>query len=214
VALDLTTLARVKATVPIRTADVDQDALLSQFISALSAQAERYLRREVLQVERYEVHAVRDGRTSVALKAYPVIATDGRGGFLNAFNVKLSSTTSFSSSPTLVRNRDYVLEEPNGTLRLSLLPSAFTTAPDGRATAPGYVQVQYSGGMAATTAAFVSAYPEIAAAIDVDVVHFWKRRNSPEGEVKVADSVMEVSGQLQLLKHSREVLDPYRRRTW
>lgn len=71
---------------------------------------------------------------------------------------------------------------------------------------PGYVQVVYQGGMAADTAAFVLAYPDIELAVLTQLSYQWQRRTSPGGSKTIADASITFDLGLKLLPAVQELL--------
>lgn len=210
-ALDCTTIARVQAHLP--QTDASADAVLQTFITGVSAEFERYLYRHLLATERTEVYAVRPSSRIISLKGSPVIATDGRGISLNPFEVKASTSMDFSTAVALTRNSGYVLEQDRGVLRILGKLETFTDGLLGRASAPAYVQVRYTGGLAATTAALLTDYPDLATACELQVVHEFRRRTTAgAGDVRMGDSLSTHSEDYALLAGVRAVLDRLKRR--
>ncbi|HRI06289.1 MAG TPA: hypothetical protein PKW35_00660 [Nannocystaceae bacterium] len=210
-ALDCTTLARVQAHLP--QTDASADAVLQTFISGVSAEFERYLYRHLLSTERTEVYPLRPPARIISLRGSPVIATDGRGITLNPFEVKASASMDFSGAVAMTRNSAYVLEQDRGVLRILERLDTFTDGLLNRSSAPAYVQVRYTGGLAATTAAMITDYPDLAAACDLQVVHEFRRRTTAgAGDVRMGDSLSTHSGDYALLSGVRAVLDRLKRR--
>lgn len=210
-AIDCTTIARVKAHLP--GTDAGSDAVLALLISSVSARMEAECYRWFQSTERTEVYPLRQPARLITLKGSPVTATDSRGVSLASFTVKASSSLSFSASPTLTRNTDYLLEQDRGVLRMLTDLDTFTGGLRTRPIAPAYVQVLYTGGLAADTTAFVAAYPDLAIACEMQVVHEFRRRtNAGAGDAQAGDSSFTHSADLALLTTVREALRPYKRR--
>lgn len=201
-ALDLTTLARVKTLLGESGASLD--ALLSQLISSVSARFEEEMRRHTLRAARTEVYPVKMTRRMLTLKGAPVDPAA-------AITVKYSDTTDFASSPTLVKNSDYVIEDEMGVIRLITTGDAFAAGKMQRPFMPYYVQVACTSGMATSTANFISAYPEIAQACDIQTAYLFKRKVSPGGDVKVGDSYSQFTRDYGLLDEARSALSKHKR---
>ncbi|MDP9136445.1 MAG: hypothetical protein M3N56_16645, partial [Actinomycetota bacterium] len=77
--------------------------------------------------------------------------------------------------------------------------------------ARGYVQVVYTGGMAANTAAFITAFPRIAGAVENEVINRYNRRKKPDGSVVIAGNTAAYEKQIQHLDDLYEALQPHRR---
>lgn len=190
---DLTTATRVKTY--LEGADTSKDTLIGQLITGVSVRMERRLNRYVdASAARTEYFDLAPGQRTVFLKGYPI-----------------ASVTSIHNDPydrayaasTLIASTDYTIELEDG--RIAFPYYAPTTGQ--RA-----LKIIYTGGMAATTAAFITAFPEIALACDWQVVHEFHNRTAP-GASSVAiggASIGFVSG-LDWLPIVKEAIDGYRR---
>jgi hypothetical protein len=75
------------------------------------------------------------------------------------------------------------------------------------------MKITYTGGMAADTAGFISAFPDIAGAVDHQVAYLWHRRNEL-GIASVSGDAGSVSvGADSWLPWVKVILEQYRRRT-
>lgn len=201
-ALDLTTLARVKTL--LGEAGASQDALLGQLIAAVSARFEEEMRRHTTQAARTEVYPVKMNRRMLTMRGAPVDLTQ-------PFSLKFSDTTNFSGVPTMVRNSDFVVEEEMGILRLITTGDAFAQGKLQRPFMPYYVQIISTSGMATSTANFITAYPEVAQACDLQVAYLFRRRTSPGGDVKVGDSFAQYTRDYNLLDEVRSAIWKHKR---
>lgn len=194
--MDLTTLARVKEMAGIGqdTADTSHDAILTRLISAYSADFEKRLDRHVLVGARTEVTRIKHGSRTLSLRAAPASVAPT--------SVKYHSSRSFTTATALVENTDYTVDLEQAFIRF-LFP---TTLKD------GYAEVQYTGGMAADTAAFVSGFPAIAEACDLQVIYHWRRRDYVNGSRSVEGGSTTYIGELNLLEAVERVLGQYTRR--
>jgi hypothetical protein len=187
--VDLTTLARVKARRDL--AGTGDDALLSEFISAVSQTVEQLMHRHVLEAERTEVVRLERYQRTATLPGRPLSAVSA---------VTVGYRPSLDGSSVSDPSTYDVLEE-QGQVRLNWAPPW----------APTYVSVTYTGGMAADTAAFIAAYPELADAVDVEVVHRWNRRKNPGSEsTKVGEATVARTGAYGLHEHLRELVARYK----
>lgn len=209
--MDCTTLARVKAM--LKTTTVESDAVIASIIASVSAAFVREtLDRHFQQVERTEVYSLRPHARLISLKGAPCVVTDVRGVTIGTIEVKASASMDFASSPTLVRNTDYVIEQDRGVLRMLASLPTFTGAL-GRAVSPAYVRVKYTGGLAATTADLIANYADIAGACDTQVVYEFRRRTEPgAGDSKAGDSMAVHTREVALLEGVRDTLKRYKRR--
>jgi hypothetical protein len=203
--LDLTTLARVKTL--IGEESNEQDDLLAQLIRSTSARIEGELGRKAKRQEYTEVYPLSESRHVLLLRAIPVDTDED-------MVVKASASMDFSASTPLVANSGYVLDPQTSLLRFYgqfIAPRRpGSTQPSG----PIYIQVQYTGGMAETTSAFVEAYPEIAEAVDLQVAYLHKRRNSPGGNMTVGSGSTSFESQYGLLSEVKALLAQHRRVDW
>ncbi len=192
--MDLTTLVRVKEMAGLDVTDDQHDAILTRLISAYSADFEKRLDRHTLVAARTEVQRVKQGKRTLSLRAAPASVAPT--------SVKYSDSRSFTNSTALTENLEYTVD-----LEQSLIRFLFATS-----LSVGYAQVIYTGGMAATTAAFVSGYPAIAEACDLQVIYHWRRRDYVNGSRVVEGGSSNYIGELNLLETVERVLDQYARR--
>lgn len=157
--MDLTTIARVKARLSITGAT--HDALLTQLVGEASALAADFLDREVEvqsgKVEILDVHETEPDQI-FQLDAYPVSAIT---------RVTYDLDGVFPTSDDLDTD-DWMLVRggETGQLRIRARLSAGS----------GSLRVQYDGGMAADTDAFIAAFPGITSAVDTQVAYMYQRR--------------------------------------
>lgn len=190
--MDLTTTARVKTMAGI--SGTTRDTLIGVLVTAYSAEAERYLDRYVQSSSRTEVHYLPRFRKQVQLKGWPV-------GTLTS--VTLSSSRDFTGGVALTEDASFVLHDELGMITLDDVPSDD----------PAFLQVVYTGGMAADQSAFTTAYPHISAAIDVQVIEHLRRIDNGTMEATASDAQGSVSafGSYSLNKHTKDVLNSHRR---
>lgn len=154
--MDMTTKARVKALVGF-TADTTYDALIDGWIAQISAAVEKAMNRVALAAAQIEYFNVNDGQTTFFMNATPVTAWTEVNNDVNR---------SFASG-TVVSSDSYATDDDIGMLqfhRVYVVPG------------PKVLKVSYTGGMAASTAAFITAFPDIAGAIDAQVAYHVQRR--------------------------------------
>lgn len=168
--MDLTVISRVKALRGIT--DTGSDALLTQIVTAVSARAEALMGRHTLIAERTEEYELNQGEKIVILRGYPVDSTASA-------TFTYAGLSSDASAVTLTRNTDYALDDESGMWRALFRPTAAR---------PGFVRGTYTGGMASGTATFITAWPDIAGAIDSQVSYEFSRRMSPGGNIEAKDS--------------------------
>lgn len=157
--MDLTTLARVKAWGGFTT--TQHDALMSSLITAVSAEAEKFLNRHVEQLARTEQFDVKRGIQHIFLPGFPVLAAP-------ALQVRNNQSRDFTGAAIAVTN-NYFLDLRRGIIKFDRYELV---------TGPGVVQVIYTGGMATSVAAFIAAYPNLANAVDMQISFMVRRRDS------------------------------------
>ena len=156
--MDLSTIARARERVEMKAGD-PQEVILQRFLTRVSASAEKLMNRDALVQSRTQQLDVMPGQREFLLPAWPVTSiTTIHADVLRDFG-----------SETLIASGDYYTETAAGLLVLDVVVG------QGR----GVLKVVWTGGMAATAAAFVTAYPDIAEAIDEQVAHIWQRRRGP-----------------------------------
>jgi hypothetical protein len=170
VALDFTTTARVASRIKPgesgtrNSTGVSEDALIAQMITATSAAAEAFLDRVALAAAQTEYLDVEAGQTTWSLRAFPVTT------FTSAH---YDPDQSFASD-TALETTDYYDPTKGRTDALRLKVPLIYGTPD--VVEYASLKVVYTGGMATTTAAFIAAFPDLAMAVEIQVVHDYLRR--------------------------------------
>jgi uncharacterized phiE125 gp8 family phage protein len=193
--MDLTTVTRVKAHLeegesfpPAGAAET----LLTALVGLYSALVETRLGRLALTTARTTQLDVLPRQARFSLPAYPVTSvTSVHHDVLRGFD-----------ATTLLDTDDYYCELASGilTVEYPLLPG------------DGVLKVVYTGGMAATTAAFVVAYPELAAAVDLAVVaHYQRRKALGAHGLNAGAGSLSFSGALELPPEVVRIVESYRR---
>lgn len=200
----MTTSTRVKEALGIT--DSGSDTLIAQLITAASNEVERVMDRHVLTTARTEVYPVRSVKRLVLLRAYPVTSVS---------SIKISATYDFTDSTALTANEDYILDTANGVLRFLVDVDPREHPTSGQPLSPLFVQIIYTGGMAADASAFIAAYPEVSQAVDMQCVHWFKRRSSPgQTSTTLGDSSAQFEGELGLLSMVKASARRFKRMTW
>lgn len=198
--MDLTTSARVKQWAAGAISGSGLDDLIASLITDVSAQAEKHMGRvaEIPGTDRADYFDVEwDGQRHFPLKAWPATSiTDVRYDP----DADFGSETILPATAWLDITGD---SENDGLLSLRTRLRA----------ADHSLKVNYKGGMAADTAAFVAAYPDVAGAVDAQVFFFLQRRDtlgieSVSGE---GGSITNLSD-IRWLPHVRRILDYHRRK--
>jgi len=192
--MDLTTLARVKIHLKGGKLTVGGDAeeLVSALITMYSPAFERHLDRLVLAGSQQEYFSVEPGQRRFALHAYPVTAV-----------TSVYHDTSREWTTGEVSSDSYYLDTSTGMLTIDgygLFPGA------------GVLRVIYAGGMAADTAAFIAAFPEIASACDMQVAyHYGRARKLGSTVLSGKDGSVTHDGPLKLLPTVESAIAGHRR---
>lgn len=154
--MDLTTVARVK--LAFEKALTVNDTALAQLVTEVSASAERVMNRAAQTTARTVYHDSDGAPATLSLEGY--------GDPSSVVSSVSHDTDRAWGSGTAIDAGDYTFDPTTGLLYLDI------SKPAGRRT----FKVVYSGGMAADTTAFIARYPEIAQAIEQQVVHLWQQR--------------------------------------
>lgn len=156
-ALDLTTLERVKLLLGRATDNTRDDDILEQLISSVSARVETYLDRKTASGSYTDYFDIQfPGQKRFYLNAWPVSAITS---VHHDPDGEWAATDEVESS-----NYRYNIDRGELYLRI-FLPRAFQG-----------LRVIYTGGMADDAAAFIASYPEISDAVDKQVVYEYQRR--------------------------------------
>ena len=135
------------------------------------------------------------------LRAYPVTAVS---------SIKLALDWDYATE-TAINADDYKFDAETGMVNFLFYPINNWKG-NNMAAAPNVMQVVYTAGFAADTAALISAYGDIAYAADVQTVAMWRRRDSPQGaSMNVGGASINYEKPLALVPDVIEALTPYRR---
>lgn len=189
--LVLSTVARVKSQLEITGSG--EDAILTTLLDGVSAAVEMYLGRGTLNQSRTEELDVDPRQSQFWLAGYPV-------GSITS--IKSSSTWAFATA-TAIDSDLYRIESNTGRLTLRT----------GINVGPQSLQVVYAGGMASTPSAFITAFPDIANAVDMQVAEEFRRKNDPSLTSKnfATEKARGYSGEVHWLDRVKEVLNAHRR---
>lgn len=175
--LDVTTLARVKAFMADEIKDTTgSDAVIQQMITALSSIFERKMNRLIRRQGYIDYPNVREGQKSLYLRAFPITAIA---------DVRYDLQRDFGTD-SIVDSGNYDFVDTDGILIMDKI---------GFESGVKVLKVSYTGGMAATTSAFISDYPDLAMAADVAVA-FWMRRKR---KIEASSTSSGAGGSLGLL---------------
>jgi len=157
--MDLTTLARVK--LAIEKSLTTDDSALSQLISEVSAAAEREMNRAAETKARTEFF---DTLTNLVwVQSVPLLGYGDSACVITKVSYDVSWVWPTTS---VVDATSYYLDLKTGLLYFRR----------GFSAGPRALKVEYTGGMEGTAADFVAAYPDIAQAVEQQVVHLWQTR--------------------------------------
>jgi hypothetical protein len=188
--LQITTLARVKAAASQVAAS--NDARIAEVIESVSEFAESFMSRHLLYARRNgEEYCVKRGQPLVWLRGMPI-------GQIHS--VKYATRRRFTDVVAL-DSADYDLHDEEGQLelRIPLIGD------------PGWLQLDYEGGMALDTATFVADYGAIAEAATMECVARLNRQGTPDGNLRALDSGVAFQKPLEPLKAFLDALSQRRR---
>ena len=161
--MDLTTLARVKVHLEAGAEEIsDSNTRTTGYISALitlySEMAAKYLGSHSQATARTETYDWGRGQRVLVLRGAPASALS---------SIRYDLNRDFDSSTELDTD-DYTLITTPGHVAVDrVLDSGY-----------GVMRVTYTGGLATSTTAAITAFPDIAGALDVQVAHHFMRRKS------------------------------------
>lgn len=189
--MDLTTLARVKTLLAISASD--DDTLLNQLITAVSSEVEKFLNRTATAATYTEQYDVDEGQRVFFLRAYPVTALT---------SIKVDILRSFTDA-VAVDSSLYYADLARGKIKFD----GYQPIPG-----PGVFQAVYTGGMAANAGAFVTAFPRVAQAVDMQVAYMFQRK----AELAVSSKTWEglsivLESPMTLVKRVKDMLQYDRR---
>lgn len=194
----LTTLDRCKRRAAIR--GQEDDTLILEVLDEVCADVETYVGRHVQRMGRTETYRLRAFENVIKLVGYPVDSIS---------EVKYHDRTDEWADVTATDAELYTLDSDTGTLRLRNETPYH----------PGYARVTYTGGLVAAsgddadtvTAAFIAAYPNIAGAVDQQIVEVLRRRKTPTGSVQFGRSQSSQRYEMGLLRDVRRRLNTLKR---
>jgi hypothetical protein len=166
--LNVTTLDRIKSEgiTDVTLNDHDKDQALDGLIAEVSTAIEQYIGRDLLVQTVTEVRDTHRFQESIWLYAPPVASITSvfhRSSFVTAW-----------ADASEIESTAYDFDATSGRL---LMSAQLAESPQG-------LQIIYSGGFSLTTAALVTAYPEIVSAGERQIAHEWRRRTSLDQTAK------------------------------
>ncbi len=193
--MDLTTSARVKEMLDSGGISVGSaiDTLITQMISTYSQNVERFLGRHVESTSRTEQYDIEVGQRFFHLPGSPISSIT---------SVKAADDRDFASADAIDTD-NYYADLARGSIEFDTSPSAV---------GPGTLQIIYEGGMAANTAAFIAAYPDVAQACDMQIAYVISRKDQLGAQsIGMQSGSIGWSGPVDMLPEVKRILEPYRR---
>jgi len=187
--LDLTTTADVKTLLVM--SGSSHDTLIGEMVTDMSRRFGQEMGRSLMAESQTEVFKARQGQRTLGVTAAPMSALT---------SLKVSITKDFSGVTALTSNSDFVIDLAEGEIEFLFVLDS------------GYIEAAYTGGMAANTAAFKTAYPDIARACSKQVAYEFERRGRPNSSTTVSGANRTYEDPLGLLADVQRVLDMNRRR--
>ena len=191
--MDVTTVPRLKERIEgLRGTANTQDLPLLRLITAYSARAERYLNRHFTSQARTETVDVQHAQIDFSVKGAPITSiTDLRNDSERTFG-----------TDTIVNSTDYTHEPDSGIITVDRSALFIGTRT---------LQINYVGGMATTTVNFISFYPDLTEAIEMQIMEtFQERRNYGLATLAVQGTSLTFQTPGKWLPEVRQVLDMYR----
>ncbi len=197
-AIDLTDADRIKRRA--RITDTSLDPLIAEIIDEVSETFEYVMARHTLFLSRIEIYELPRFKRLISLRGAPATLIT---------EIKHATTRDFDAVTAMdVTLYDTDLEA--GYIRLQL-SSPYR---------PAYIQVTYDGGMATDTAAFIIAFPQIAAAADRECVERLNKSRHPTGAPSLRATTRGTGGgtatlqrdDWDLMPSTQRILTAYRKR--
>lgn len=194
--MDLTTVARVQSLLESGGASVSQHTgLLGDIVTATSARVEEYLGRDAQVASRTEFFDSEPSLFRIVLSAYPVTSVAG---------IWYDPVRAYDSSSQIAAS-EYAVDTDRGFVSFDRM--TFVVAPRG-------IKITYTAGMASNTAGFVTAYPAIAHAVDLQAASLIQRRLSLGAtSTSAGGGSKSYVGGYDMLPEVKAILDLYRRRS-
>lgn len=187
--MDLTTAATVKAI--MSHGGTGDDTLIATLITGVSGRVETALARHVQASSRTETFQLDPGGRLVVLPGFPVTTLG---------DIKMSDDGTFSED-ALVEGEGF-----RANLRLGTVLLLDTNSYD-----RAELRVTYTGGMAADTASFVTAFPGLSYAVAMQVVNEFQRRRAPGGSATIAGAGVAYEKGIDNLPMLEEEIQAHRR---
>ena len=200
--IDLTTVERVKrhmGQAAPATSNTEMDTLLGVMITAVSQAFAQYLGfpSGLMTESRTETYSVRQFQRVVRLDhVTPAMAAPT----ITSVKTRTHWSNAWADQTALTADTDYALTSDNH-IEFSSAPPAGTDT----------VQVVYSSGFGANTAAAISTYPDLCDAADVQIVWEYHRRKDPGQNTTSVQGSVSTQQEVRLLTLVRDRITPYMR---
>lgn len=199
---DLTDVDAVK--LHLKKGDTNDDTLLGNMVKQVSAQIETYLGRKIETFTFLDPPGTEDGTIGRFHDTF-----FPKGGPVTSVNeLIIHSSRNFDDGQALVENDEFNIVHDGLGIQI-LWHQAYE---------PAYWRLKYNGGLApdlATTSdgtELRTAFPDIELATILQVIHLWKRRDKPIGDVSTnRGGSVTFAGPYQLIEPTMELLQPYKR---
>jgi hypothetical protein len=193
--VDFTTKERIKLQLNIGD-DRSQDVVLDQMIASVSGQFVHYMGLHGLRGSKTEVYEGRQHKKVLSLDAKPVTAFTS----LKHSSQNLADWSTVSA----VAATNYSVSWAGGWVRLMFdVPNE-----------PNFYEVQYTGGLANSTASMINDFPDLTHACDMQVQYLMSRQKKLGGDIQLKDGAgTQYGSQYRLLREVQDILDQHRRAT-
>lgn len=190
------TITRAKRLIPIDASETSKDALLTDVLAAVSRSIELYLGYDFEQKSRTELYSPAQNDQIILLRTIPVVSVT---------SIKVASDSDFSSATALQAGTEYRLRDDPNEGVIWCEPGTLVAGVD-------TVQVVYVAGLGATTNDVITAAPDIAYAVDLQVAEEFRRSTSPTTQSRPGPrGARSFTSPHGLLARVQEILSPYRR---
>lgn len=191
--MDMTTLPRLKERMEGLDGTTNtKDIVLQRLITALSKRAEKYLNRHIESTSRTEYFDVLTSQNVVTVRGVPISSIT---------SIHNDTVWDFGSS-TEVSSTYYTYQADTGEICFDMTQLSAGNR---------VLKVVYTGGMAASTTAFISSYPDLTDAIEMQIIAaFQDRRNYGLATMALQGTAVTYQPPGRWIPEVREVLDLYR----
>ena len=190
--LQVTTVDRIKKLSANSLNAPEHDDLITSYIDEVSTQVELYL-CPLLNATVTEYRDLCQFQREIWLDRWPVTS------ITSVYN--RSSVSVAWADANEIESTNFDFSASSARLILDA-----TVQPGGRA-----LRVIYVAGFATTTAALLTAYPDIVGAAERQIIHMYRRRTHPEKTSVSEGGMTQTTVQVELLRSVKQTLDRHRR---